>query len=41
VEEVSKILEEVFGKPTKFSEILPQDVEKLHQALNEIKTAVL
>lgn len=41
VEEVSKILTGIFGKPTKFSEILPQDVEKLHQALVEIKTTVL
>lgn len=41
VEEVSKVLANIFGKPTKFSEILPQDVEKLHQALIEIKTAIL
>ena len=41
VEEVSKILADIFGKPTKFSEILPQDVEKLHQALAEIRTTVL
>lgn len=41
VDEVSKILADIFGKPTKFSEILPQDVEKLHQALTEIRTTVL
>jgi hypothetical protein len=41
VDEVSKILADIFGKPTKFSEILPEDVEKLHQALIEIKTTVL
>lgn len=40
-EDISKVLAEVFGKPTKFSEILPQDVEKLHQALVEIKTTIL
>ena len=41
VDEVSKILADIFGKPTKFSEILPQDVDKLHQALTEIKTTIL
>lgn len=41
VEEVSKILANIFGKPTKFSEILPEDVDKLHQALAEIRNTVL
>ena len=41
VDEVSKILADIFGKPTKFSEILPQDVDKLHQALTEIRTTIL
>lgn len=35
--EASAILEEVFGKPTKFSEILPEDVDKLNQVLIEVR----
>lgn len=41
VEEISKILEQVFGKSIRFSEILPEDVEKLNQVLIEIKSTVL
>ena len=37
VEEASKILEQVFGAPTKFSEILPEQIDKLKIVLNEIK----
>jgi hypothetical protein len=37
VAQASEILHKVFGKPTKFSEILPEDVEKLYQALIEIR----
>lgn len=36
--EATAILEEVFGKPTKFSEILPEDVSKLNQAISQIKS---
>lgn len=35
--EAQEILKNIFGKPTKFSEILPEDVEKLNQAIIEIK----
>lgn len=35
--EALAILEKIFGKPTKFSEILPEQVEKLNIALMEIK----
>ena len=38
VEQILKILEEEFGKPTRFSEILPEDVDKLHKVLTEITT---
>lgn len=37
VEEASKILEETFGAPTKFSEILPEQIDKLKIVLNNIK----
>ena len=40
VEEASKILEDEFGKPTKFSEILPEQVENLKNVLNRIKEIV-
>lgn len=36
-EEAMKILEKVFGKPTKFSEIMPNQVKELNTALMEIK----
>lgn len=36
-EQASKILEEEFGKPTKFSEILPDQVEHLNIVLRKIK----
>ena len=35
--EASLILEQIFGKPTKFSEILPEEVNKLNQSLIEIR----
>lgn len=35
--EASEILKNVFGKPTKFSEILPEDVEKLSQVLIDVR----
>lgn len=41
VEEISKVLENVFGKPIRFSEILPEQVEQLNQVLIEIKSTVL
>lgn len=37
VDAASEVLKSIFGKPTKFSEILPEDVEKLYQALIEIR----
>ena len=40
VGEASKILEDEFGKPTKFSEILPEQVENLKNVLNRIKEIV-
>lgn len=38
--EALKILEEEFGKPTKFSEILPEQVDQLDNALVKIKELV-
>lgn len=35
--EAAAILESVFGKPTKFSEILPDEVEKLNHVLIEVR----
>ena len=40
VKEASNILEKIFNKPTKFSEILPEDIDKLNQALLEIRLIV-
>lgn len=37
LEEASKILETVFGKPKKFSEILPAEVEELNKVLIDIR----
>jgi len=39
-EEAAKILEDIFGKPTKFSEIDRSDVELLFKAITEIKELV-
>lgn len=36
-EEAQDILRAIFGKPTKFSEILPDEVDKLNQAIIDIK----
>lgn len=36
-EDASKILEEVFGKPIKFSEIQPDEVKQLFRAITEIR----
>lgn len=38
VPQANEILNSIFGKPTKFSEILPADVSKLNQAITEIKS---
>ena len=38
LEEAQKILQNVFGKPTKFSEILPEQINELNIALEQIKT---
>ena len=38
--EAMHILEEEFGKPTRFSEILPDQKDKLNRALTEIKTLI-
>jgi hypothetical protein len=35
--QASEILNKIFNKPTKFSEILPEDIDKLNQALIEIR----
>lgn len=37
VSEASAILESVFGKPKKFSEILPEEVDRLNQVLIEVR----
>lgn len=37
ISEASKILADIFGKPTKFSEILPEEVNKLSQVLIEVR----
>jgi hypothetical protein len=37
IEEAQRILAEVFGKPTKFSEIKPEDIDKLKETLILIK----
>ena len=37
MEEASKILEDEFGKPTRFSEILPEQVDKLNVVIQRIK----
>lgn len=39
-DEAAKILEDIFGKPTKFSEIEKSDVENLFRAITEIKELV-
>lgn len=39
-EEAAKILEEEFGKPTKFSEILPEQIDKLKVALSRVEDLV-
>ena len=39
-DEAMHILEEEFGKPTRFSEILPEQKDKLNRALAEIKTLI-
>jgi hypothetical protein len=36
--QASEILATIFGKPTKSSEILPEDVEKLNQVLIEVRS---
>ena len=40
VEEAGRLLEEEFGKPTRFSEILPEQVENLSRVINAIKDIV-
>lgn len=40
VEEAGQLLEEEFGKPTRFSEILPEQVENLSRVINAIKDIV-
>ncbi len=40
VEEAGKILENEFGKPIRFSEILPEQVDKLNNVINAIKEIV-
>lgn len=40
VKEVSSILEEEFGKPTKFSEITPDQIEKLTNVLFKVKDII-
>jgi hypothetical protein len=40
VEQAAKILEEEFGKPIRFSEILPEQVEKLNNVINAIRDIV-
>lgn len=35
--QASDILAKIFGKPIKFSEILPEDIDKLNQALIEVR----
>lgn len=40
VEEAAKILEEVFGKPTRFSEVLPEQIDELKVVLVRIKDAL-
>lgn len=37
VERAAQILAEIFGKPTKFSEILPEQIEQLKEVLGRIK----
>lgn len=39
-DEAAKILEDIFGKPTKFSEVEKSDVENLFRAITEIKELV-
>ena len=39
-EKASEVLQSIFGKPTKFSEILPEQIELLNQALIEIKNLI-
>ena len=39
-EEASAILEEIFGKPTKFSEIKETDLDNFFKAITEIKELV-
>lgn len=39
-EEAFQILEQEFGKPTKFSEVLPSQIEQLNSALTKIKMLV-
>ena len=41
VEKAAEILTTVFGKPTKFSEIMPDQVDLLGIALNEIRSNLL
>ena len=41
VEQASDILTRIFEKPTKFSEILPEQADKLAIALNEIRSSLL
>lgn len=40
IEKANLVLEQEFGKPTKFSEILPEQVEKLHIVINKIQELV-
>lgn len=40
IEQASKILEKEFGKPTKFSEILPEQIGQLNKVLIEIKEII-
>ena len=37
VNQAADILAKVFGKPTKFSEVLPEQVDQLALALSEIR----
>lgn len=36
-EEVMKLLEDIFGKPTRFSEIMPEQIEELKNAISSIR----
>lgn len=40
VDKVNKILEDEFGAPTKFSEILPEQVESLYRVVQEVRALI-